>query len=131
MKIGPIGKTRVAVARKLVRAIFGSPGLHRRLQKSHAIAGLDPDLAVMLAQGEVAALRGGAARAAPLATNPHGTGVAGDSAGGNLSAVVGLQTRGEARRPALCVLLYPALDATCALPSHRELAEGFFLNRSA
>ena len=36
--------------------------------------------------------------------------VAGDSAGGNLSAVIALETRRDARRPRLQVLIYPALD---------------------
>ncbi|HEX7671597.1 MAG TPA: alpha/beta hydrolase [Polyangiaceae bacterium] len=53
--------------------------------------------------------------------------VAGDSAGGNLSAVVSRETSGDARRPALQVLLYPALDATLSLPSHRTFAERYFL----
>ena len=45
--------------------------------------------------------------------------------------MVGHKTRGEARRPALAVLVYPALDARCQLPSHRELGQGYFLTREA
>ena len=62
--------------------------------------------------------------------NPSRIGVAGDSAGGNLSAVVSRRTRDDARRLALQVLLYPALDATCSLSSHTTFAERYFLTRS-
>ena len=54
-------------------------------------------------------------------------GVAGDSAGGNLSAVVARRTEGDAVRPKVAILLYPALDATCALPSHASLGSRYFL----
>jgi acetyl esterase len=57
--------------------------------------------------------------------------VAGDSAGGNLSAIVARHTRDDARRPALAVLLYPALDATLASPSHAERGHGFYLTRKS
>lgn len=53
--------------------------------------------------------------------------VAGDSAGGNLSAVVARHTEGDARPPALQVLLYPGLDATCRHRSHQIFAERYFL----
>lgn len=53
--------------------------------------------------------------------------VSGDSAGGNLSAVVGLRTRRDELRPFLQVPIYPALDATCALPSHTALGDKWFL----
>ena len=48
--------------------------------------------------------------------------VAGDSAGGNLAAVVAAARRQNIGRQ---VLIYPMLDATCSLPSHREFAEGY------
>jgi acetyl esterase len=67
------------------------------------------------------------AHAEELGVDPGRVAVAGDSAGGNLSAVVARRTRGDARRPALQVLLYPALDGTFSLPSHQSLAEGYFL----
>lgn len=54
--------------------------------------------------------------------------VAGDSAGGNL--VVALTLRLElsrAMQPDLQLLLYPALDATCARASYREFASGYNL----
>ena len=54
--------------------------------------------------------------------------VGGDSAGGNLSAVVSLRTRGDRIRPALQVLIYPATDATRSLPSHTSMGTGFLLS---
>lgn len=49
--------------------------------------------------------------------------VVGDSAGANLAAVAALHHRGPALR---CqVLIYPMIDATCALPSYAEYAEGY------
>ncbi len=54
--------------------------------------------------------------------------VGGDSAGGNLAAAacVALRDAGE-QLPALQLLIYPGLDQTRALPSHRTFAEGFLL----
>lgn len=77
----------------------------------------------------IAAFRWVAKEAESLGIDPAKIAVAGDSAGGNLSAVVSLKTREDARRPALAALLYPALDARCATVSHRELGKGFFLTR--
>jgi acetyl esterase len=52
-------------------------------------------------------------------------GVAGDSAGGNLSAVVAQELRD---RVAAQLLLYPATDALGDYDSHAENAEGYFLD---
>lgn len=52
--------------------------------------------------------------------------VMGDSAGGYLAAQLALR-----RRPALQVLLYPALDLTASRPSHVEFGEGFGLDSAA
>jgi acetyl esterase len=56
--------------------------------------------------------------------------VAGDSAGGNLAAVVAQAFRDEGG-PALAaqLLIYPATDATGNYPSRVENAVGFFLER--
>jgi acetyl esterase len=48
--------------------------------------------------------------------------VAGDSAGGNIAAVVAAARRKEIRRQ---VLIYPMIDATRSLPSHVEFGEGW------
>lgn len=54
----------------------------------------------------------------------------GDSAGGNLAAVVALKARDRAAfRPSLQVLIYPATDYNLDTPSYRENAEGYMLSR--
>ena len=50
--------------------------------------------------------------------------VAGDSAGGNLAAVVALRARDAGLALALQVLVYPATDHGCNWPSYRENAQG-------
>jgi len=77
----------------------------------------------------LAAFRDVAARADELGVDPAQIAVMGDSAGGNLSAVVSLRTRGDARRPALQVLVYPAVDATFSHRSHAIFAEGWVLTK--
>jgi acetyl esterase len=58
--------------------------------------------------------------------------VGGDSAGGNLAAVVSLLAR-DRGAPRLCfqALLYPAVDCSMAHPSHERFAEGYLLTRPA
>ena len=54
--------------------------------------------------------------------------VGGDSAGGNLAAVVSLLARDrDAPRLSLQLLLYPALDFALSHPSHQRFAEGHLL----
>ncbi|WP_280153402.1 alpha/beta hydrolase [Piscinibacter sp. XHJ-5] len=54
--------------------------------------------------------------------------VGGDSAGGNLAAVVALAAREAADPPIVFqLLIYPATDNTCALPSHRSNGQGYLL----
>jgi acetyl esterase len=81
------------------------------------------------ADDALAAMRWTLENAESLGVDPARVAVAGDSAGGNLSAVVARRSRGDARRPALQVLLYPALDATCSSASYDTFAEGYFLTR--
>jgi len=63
---------------------------------------------------------------------PNLIAVGGDSAGGNLAAVVALMARDEPGPP-LCgqLLIYPATDQRCAFPSHERNAEGYLLTRDA
>jgi len=69
---------------------------------------------------------------AELGTAPGRVGVMGDSAGGNLAAVVALSTRdGEVPAPVAQGLVYPALDAHLDTASMRAMGEGFFLTREA
>jgi acetyl esterase len=70
------------------------------------------------------------ARAAELSIDPARIAVAGDSAGGNLSASISLRTRGTEARPALQVLLYPAVELTRTFRSHTSLGEGYLLDRA-
>jgi acetyl esterase len=79
----------------------------------------------------IAAFRWAARGAESLGLDPSRLAVGGDSAGGNLAAVVSLRTREDARRPALAALLYPGVDASCSSASHRELGEGYYLSRQA
>jgi acetyl esterase len=69
------------------------------------------------------------ASADELGMDPSRIGVGGDSAGGNLSAVVALGLQGDELRPALQVLVYPALDLTCSTASYDAFAERYFLTR--
>jgi acetyl esterase len=77
----------------------------------------------------LAAFRAAAAGAARLGIDPARLGVAGDSAGGNLSAVVARRTRADVRRPAVAGLIYAAVDATLSSPSHATFAERYLLTR--
>jgi acetyl esterase len=57
-------------------------------------------------------------------------GVGGDSAGGNLSAVVCQLAKAHGLPLPTCqVLIYPATDFSMETPSHRELAEGHIIPR--
>jgi acetyl esterase len=64
--------------------------------------------------------------------------VGGDSAGGNLAAVVGLMARGKrkdgdetAPKIAYQVLIYPATDMHMTTPSHARFGEGHLLTRAS
>ncbi|MFM9376935.1 alpha/beta hydrolase [Gordonia sp. VNK21] len=59
----------------------------------------------------------------------HRIAVAGDSAGGNLSAVVSQLVRGEDVTPCLQLLIYPVTDLGGESASRAEFAEGFFLTQ--
>lgn len=78
----------------------------------------------------LAAYRWLRAQARELGVDPARIAVAGDSAGGNLAAVVSQQTAlaGEPV-PACQVLIYPAVDFALDTPSHRELAQGHVIPR--
>jgi acetyl esterase len=68
------------------------------------------------------------AHADDLGVDGERVGVGGDSAGGNLSAVISHHCieRGH-RLPDAQILIYPATDLTCAMESHRTFAKGFLL----
>lgn len=83
------------------------------------------------AQDALAAFRWVAQNAASMGGDPARIAVAGDSAGGNLSAVVALETRGDAVRPCFQLLVYPATDMTRSHPSHRYFREDLLLTESS
>jgi acetyl esterase len=80
-------------------------------------------------EGTVAATRWAATRLAELGGSDR-LAVAGDSAGGNLAAVVAQQLR-DTGGPALAaqLLIYPAVDVAGDYASRRENAEGYLLDR--
>ena len=73
-----------------------------------------------------------AANATALGGDPRRIAVGGDSAGGNLAAVVAQMAR-DRGGPALCyqVLVYPVTDYNFGTPSYREHAEGYLLTKEA
>jgi acetyl esterase len=73
----------------------------------------------------VAAMRWARAHAGSLGADPARVAVAGDSAGGNLAAVVAVLD-GSAQ-PFARLLIYPATDSDTPRPSQRLFAEGFAL----
>ncbi|MEM9194191.1 MAG: alpha/beta hydrolase, partial [Myxococcota bacterium] len=56
-------------------------------------------------------------------------GVGGDSAGGNLAAVVSQSLRGESVAPDFQLLIYPAADFRRGFPSHQTFAKNFIIDR--
>jgi acetyl esterase len=80
----------------------------------------------------LAATRWVARDAARLGIDDKRIAVAGDSAGGNLAAVVALELR-DAGGPRLTmqVLIYPATDMAADTPSHVSFAEGHMLTRES
>jgi acetyl esterase len=80
----------------------------------------------------VAATRWVAREAGRLGIDARRIAVGGDSAGGNLAAVVALATRDEGGPPlAMQTLIYPATDMAADTASHRRYAEGHLLTRDA
>jgi acetyl esterase len=77
----------------------------------------------------LAAFRWLADNAAELGLDPRRLAVGGDSAGGNLAAVVSQTAVREAWPvwPAFQLLIYPALDMRRQHASHRELSSGYIL----
>jgi acetyl esterase/lipase len=72
-----------------------------------------------------------AANAAALGADPARIAVGGDSAGGNLAAVVSLLAReGGGARPAMQLLIYPVTDSADEPRSRSLFGEGFFLTRA-
>ena len=65
-----------------------------------------------------------------LKIDPARIAVGGDSAGGNLAAVVALMAREKGGPGLACqLLIYPATDQRCEFPSHQRNGEGYLLTR--
>jgi acetyl esterase len=78
----------------------------------------------------IAAYRWALEHAAELGADPSRIGVGGDSAGGNLAALVALRSRDEGiEQPALQVLLYPVLDLSEETRSRKLFSDGYFLSK--
>lgn len=77
----------------------------------------------------VAAVRWAAAHAGELGADGTRLAVGGDSAGGNLAAVVSLALRDSGPPIAFQLLVYPVADLTLTHPSIDENAEGYFLTK--
>ncbi|GAB3482841.1 alpha/beta hydrolase [Amycolatopsis cihanbeyliensis] len=72
------------------------------------------------------------AKASELGAEPSRIAVGGDSAGGNLAAVVALRTtRRGGPAPAFQLLIYPAVDASVRRRSRELFGDGFFLTDEA
>jgi acetyl esterase len=70
------------------------------------------------------------ANAAQLKLDAGRMAVGGDSAGGNLAAVVSIALRGDPQvKLAYQLLIYPATDMRRTAPSHAQNAEGYLLTR--
>jgi acetyl esterase len=84
------------------------------------------------AEDAYAATRWVVERAGELGVDPRRLAVCGDSAGGNLAAVVALMAR-DRGGPALAfqVLVYPVTDCDFERPSYKENAEGYLLTRDS
>jgi len=82
----------------------------------------------------LAAFRWLRSQAAALGLDPHRLAIGGDSAGGNLAAVVALSLReahDEGPAPRLQLLIYPATDMRAGAPSHTVNGEGYLLTRDS
>lgn len=80
----------------------------------------------------VTAFRWAVEHAAELGIDPTRTGIGGDSAGGNLAAVTAILCRDQGGpRPAVQVLIYPAIEPSFDTDSYHRYATGYVNTRSA
>lgn len=78
----------------------------------------------------VAAFEWAVANAAKLGIDPKKVAVGGDSAGGNLSAVVCQQLLTRPVQPAAQLLIYPTVDLAETYPSHQRYSHDLFLSQN-
>ena len=79
----------------------------------------------------LAAFREVARRAAEFGIDATRIAVGGDSAGGNLSAVVAQDARHDAIAPCFQLLIYPTTDLTMSAESIRTFGKGFLLEKTS
>lgn len=79
-------------------------------------------------EDSIAALKWAKAHATELGADPARVCVGGDSAGGNLAAVVSQQTKGSAEAPAAQLLFYPVVDLVNEYQSRKAFTQGLFLS---
>jgi acetyl esterase len=75
----------------------------------------------------IAATRYARREAAALGIDASRIAVGGDSAGGNLAAVVAIAEREAGTPLAFQLLIYPGIDARCGAPSHTSNGQGYLL----
>ena len=75
----------------------------------------------------IAATRWVLENGASIGIDSSNVAVGGDSAGGNLAALVSLALRGAPATPVFQLLVYPATDMTLSQPSHQSFREGVML----
>lgn len=75
----------------------------------------------------IAATRWARREAPALGIDPARIAVGGDSAGGNLAAVVSIALRDAGEAPAFQLLIYPATDMRAVAPSHASNGQGYLL----
>jgi acetyl esterase len=79
----------------------------------------------------LAAFRHACGSASDFGADPHRVAIGGDSAGGNLAAVVSHLTAVEGDlTPAICLSLYPVTDLSTKRRSYRLFGEGFVLTEA-
>lgn len=114
---------------RLCRALANRSGaaviaVDYRLAPEHPFpAGLDDGLAALAWTRE---------NAAGIGVDPRRLAVAGDSAGGNLAAVIALRDRDAGGAPPLRfqLLVYPITDGAMDTPSYSDNGDGYYLTRS-
>jgi acetyl esterase len=82
-------------------------------------------------EDSVLAFRALVAQAPSLGIDAQRIAVGGDSAGGNLAAVVAQQVNGDAIRPCFQLLFYPTVDMSSSFASIQSLSKGFFLENAS
>ncbi|GAC79003.1 alpha/beta hydrolase [Gordonia malaquae] len=148
---GPIPATRYRVSESGARGLIvflhgggfvvGSRASHDSLVRALAVASGADVLSVdyrlapehqfpAAVDDSVAAFRYAVEQAPTWGLDPRSIVVAGDSAGGNLSAVVAQQVRDDVVQPCLQLLIYPVTDVSTKRGSIKEFSEGLFLTEA-